>query len=386
MATGSGQGTPITQSVFTTEIYDVFEELTATPNCAVSLSRYAKLIGYDEAAFWGVTYENQPGYSCGPLWTEFERSEVANALAEAQQEIEQVIGYPLCPTYITGTYVDDPRWVDQQDLKSSWLVTRYPRLIEAGVAVTEIVASASAIDYATDTTVGIIGPLATDATSTDQIKVYYPDSDRVIIPSQITISGGNVTIRVPRYRMVKQEFLSTPDGGLEYDILGYFLTTVDVKRIYTDPSTQAILVRPHCLNNNCSGGCTECTHTACIYIRDPYIGKIDVTPSLWNADTEEWGNRVTCSGSYSIVRLNYLAGLRSVSLNLEKAIIRLAHVKLGRPPCSCDKTRLVWERDYKIPDLLSRERLNCPFGASEGAWWAYRQATSLKAVRASILG
>src|SRR5690606_8829154 len=129
MATsGSGQGTPIPVPTYTTDIYDQFEELVATPNCAVSLARYAKLIGYDEPAFWGVIYENQPNYGgCGPLWTEFERMEIANALAEAQQEIEQIIGYPICPTYITGEYAGDDRWIDQQDYCSTRIVTRYPR-------------------------------------------------------------------------------------------------------------------------------------------------------------------------------------------------------------------------------------------------------------------
>lgn len=367
------------------DVYDQFEELVATPNCAVPLHRYAKLIGYDELAFWGVVYENQPAYgSCGPLWTEFERMQIGNALAEAQQEIEQVIGYPICPTYITGTYTEDPRWVDQQEYCYPRLVTKYPRLIEAGIRAVETVEEDSTVDYASEDEYGIIGPLATTATSTSEIYVYYPDSDRRIYPSRVVISGGEVTIYVPRYRMIKQEFLSTPEGGLMYEMIGIYLAEVDVKRIYTDPSTQGVLVRPHCQNNNCVGGCYECTRSACIYIRDPYVGQIDVTPADWDADTETWNTKIVCAGNYSLVRLNYLAGLRSISLNLEKAIIRLAHVKLGRPPCSCDKTREVWMRDYQIPDLLSRERLNCPFGASEGAWWAYRQAINLASKRASI--
>lgn len=382
---GSGIGTPIASPTFMTEVYDSFEELVSTPNCAVSLSRYAKLIGYDEAAFWGVIYENQPQPGgCGPLWSEFERFQIANALAEAQQEIEQVIGYPICPTYITGEYTDDSRWVDQQIFKHPRVVTRYPRIIEAGIKAVEVVGSASTIDYGVSDEYGVVGPVATNATSTDEIKVYYPNSDRLISPSRITISGGNVTIQIPRYRMVKQEFLSTPDGGIPYDNINFYLSIVDIKRIYTDPSTQAVLVRPHCQNNSCVGGCYECTRSACIYIRDAYIGHVDVTPATWDADTETWSTAVVCRGNYSIVRLNYLAGMRNISLNMEKAIIRLAHVKLGRPPCSCDKTRLVFQADYAIPDLLTRERINCPFGMQNGAFFAYRQALNMASKRASI--
>lgn len=172
--TGSGQGTPVPAPTFTTEIYDQFEELVATPNCAVPLHRYAKLIGYDEAAFWGVVYEDQPMHGCGPMWSEFERMEISNALAEAQQEIEQVIGYPICPTYITGEYAGDFRWIDQQSFCSSRLVTRYPRLIEAGIRAVETVELGSVVDYGTDDLYGIIGPIATSVASADEIHVYYP--------------------------------------------------------------------------------------------------------------------------------------------------------------------------------------------------------------------
>lgn len=381
---GSGTGTPIAAPTFPTTVYDQMEELLFTPNCAISLARYAKLIAYEEAAFWGVVWENQYLRGCDPLWNEYERMSIQNALAEAQQEIELVIGYPLCPTYISGDYADNPHWVDQQPLRSL-IVTRYPRIIAAGIPVVETLESGSAINYDDTDGLGIIGPIATTSTNASEIKIYYPDSDREITPSKITISGGEVTIEVPRYRMVKPEFLNTPEGGIDYAIIGYFLPEVDVKRIYTDPSTQAVLVRPHCRNGNCSGGCYECTRSACIYLRDPYLGVIDITPADWDADNSVWNSKVICGGSYSLVRLNYLAGIKRLDFQAEMAIVRLAHAKMGRPPCQCDKTSQMWSADYKIPDVLTRERLNCPFGLSNGAWQAYRWALSMASKRASIL-
>lgn len=385
-ASGSGQGTPVQAPVFSSEIYDQMEELTHIPNCAVSLSRYAKLIGYNEAAFWGVIYDNQHLIGCDPLWNEYERMTVAMALAEAQQEIEQLVNYPLCPTWITGTSDDalnyNDRWVDQQNYRSSRLMTRYPRLIAAGVRKVDVIEAGSVIDHQAE--ISVVGPLATDAESTDEIHLYYPNSEREITPSKITLSNGNVTIEIPRYRMVKQEFLNTPEGGIRYETLGFFLTTVDVKRIYNDPSTQAVLVRPNCHNGSCAGGCSECTQSACIYLRDPQIGQVDVTPATWNTTTSSWDRKISCVGNYSIVRLNYLAGLRYLNLQAEQAIVRLAHSKMGKPPCQCDKTMEMWKYDYEVPNVLTRERLNCPFGLSNGAWIAYRWAMSLSSKRAAI--
>lgn len=385
---GGGIGVPIVISDVESNVYDQMEELVATPNCAVSLARYAKLINYEEAAFWGVLWDNQYLRGCDPLWSEYERMSVQNALAEAQQEIEQVIGYPLCPTYITGTYSDNPRWFDQQSIsRIGRQITRYPRILAAGVGVTELLASEEEIDYDTLATdgLGVVGPISTSATSASEIKIFYPDSSREITPSKIILSGGNVTIHIPKYRMVKQEFLNEQDQTVRYENIAFFLSSVDVKRTYTDPSEQAVLVRPNCRNNRCAGGCYECTQTACMYIRDPFLGVVDVAPATWDEELEEWSNQVVCAGNYSIVRLNYLAGIRTLDLQAEMAIVRLAHAKMGRPPCQCDKTGQMWQKDYDITGAVTRERVNCPFGLSSGSWHAYKWALSMKAVRASVL-
>src|SRR6185503_14749682 len=96
MATGSGTGTPISGGIAPTTIPD------AWPNCAISLARYAEIIGYNSEAFWGVRYDGQEQFACSTFWTEWQRQMVADALAQAQQMLEDVLGYPLCPTWITG--------------------------------------------------------------------------------------------------------------------------------------------------------------------------------------------------------------------------------------------------------------------------------------------
>lgn len=381
---GSGSGSPIVVPTLPITVYDQMEELTVTPNCAVSLARYAKLIGYEEAAFWGVVWENQYQRGCDPLWSEYERMTIQNALAESQQEIEQVIGYPLCPTYISGTYDDNPRWVDQQCYRYS-VITRYPRILDVGIPVIEILEAGSAVDYDETEGLGTIGPIATSAINAYEIKIFYPGSDREITPSKITISSGNVTIEVPRYRLVKQDFLNEDKGQILYENINFFLGSVDVKRIYTDRSTQATLVRPNCRNNQCANGCYECTQSACMYIRDAFLGVVDVNPATWNAELEEWRTNIICRRNFSLVRLNYLAGVRRLDLQAEMAIVRLAHSKMGRPPCQCDKTSQLWTRDYETTGAVTRERVNCPFGLSNGAWTAYRWALTFASKRASIL-
>lgn len=388
-SSGGGVGTPVVVPDLPTTVYDQMEELLLTPNCAVSLARYAKLIRYEEAAFWGVVWDNQFLRGCDPLWSEYERMSIQNALAEAQQEIEEVLAYPLCPTYVTGTFVTDWRWIDQQHVGLKFwgqLLTRYPRVLAAGIQAVTLVGDSAPVAYDEIDGVGVIGPLATAATDWREIKIFYEDADREITPSRVIISGGFVTIEIPRYRMVKQEFLDqSNENPVRYENINFFLSTVDVKRVYTDPSTQAVFVRPGCRNGNCAGGCSECTQAGCIYVRDSFLGIVNVTPGVWDEDALEWSSRRVCTPGYSEVRLNYLAGVHHIDLKAEMAVIRLAHAKMGRPPCACDKTGQMWQRDYDVTGAITRERVNCPFGLSTGAWSAYKWALSSASKRASIL-
>lgn len=381
---GFGLGTPLAVLTPSQEVYDQTEELDILPNCAVSLSRYAKIIGYEEASFWGMVYENQHWVGCGPVWGEGERMRIAIALGEAQQQIEQIVGYPLCPTWIAGTvdeeYRLDNRWIDQQRLKSGRLLTRYPRLIAAGIRATEVIAEGAAVTHGPK--VGVVGPIATTVTDPNEIQVYYPDSSRRITPSRISIQGGFVTISIPRFRMIIPDLLNTPEGGIMYEDTTALLGEVDILRVYNDPSVQAVLVQPGCGNSHCTRGCGECTHSACIYIRDSHVGEVDILPATRSEDTGLWSPKTLCVGNYSIVRLNYLAGMRLLNLEAEAAIVHLAHAKLMGPPCACDSITKIWSAANAVPRMLTRERINCPLGQSEGAWIAYQWARSQASVRA----
>ena len=341
---------------------------------AVTLPRYAQIIGYTECAFFGVTRVDDPLHSNKPLWTKPERDQVAHFLAEAQAELEDVIGYPLAP-----------RWIaDEQQPYTFPLQARWTQVLEAGVEAQDDVGLAEAVDHTDDP--AVVGPVATTVTNTDEIHVYHPGTAIEIHPSSITISGGNVTIEIPRCRMVKAAD-ACDTAGLDYDdtsATGPFLQTVDVKRIYNDPSTHATLVWPHCCSASCStAGCTEYTRDGCIYVKNGRLGVLDVLPASYS-DGEWTRCTLDCCGSPAFAKLNYRAGV-TLTRQAEDAIVRLAHAKMPHSPCNCDPQLWLWARDMTIPEVVSRERLNCPFGLAEGAWIAWRFAQSMKIHRAGVL-
>lgn len=365
-SSGSGTGTPINSGIAPSVIPD------AWPNCAVSLARYSQIVRYDQCAFWGVRYDGQEQFDCHTFWTEDQRQMVADALAQAQQMLEDVINYPLCPTWITGAIVDDGRFVDQQKGVGNPIVTRWKMLLEAGVRAETTLRENAGIDYS-DPDTSVIGPFAATITDTTEVHVYYPDSDREITPSLITYSGGNLTIEIPRCRLVLPELLDdvTAQVGIEKIDEDNFLSAVDVKRIYNDPSTNASLVRAHACDALCvANSCATETNTGCIVIRDPITGIVTVHPGTYS-NGWTYGASQYC---YNHVRLNYRAGIRVLTRTMENVIVRLAHSLMAEEPCGCGTTQRLWQRDRHVPGVLSAERLNNPFGTNEGAWFAYHWA------------
>lgn len=349
---------------------------------AVSLARYVTIIRYPECSFWGVARSSDRLHQCREIWSKEQRDNVARYLAEAQEEIETEVGYFLSPRYVVGSLADQPmhldRYVDDQ-VYSSPITARWPKVIMAGVRGETVIATGATVDHTFDP--AVIGPLATSVIDPDEVAIYHPDSDVQINPSAIEILAGQLTISIPRCRMVKEGLADNDGSGLDYTDVTNFEATVDLSRVYTDTSVNAELVSPHACSAFClQGSCAEHTVTGCIYIVDGILGTLAVKPS--NYVGGEWtSSGGSCCRALTRARLNYLAGMQTITRQAEDAIVRLAHAKMPTAPCGCEN--FLWSMDRFVPEVLTRERINCPFGLSNGSWTAWRYAQEMKQFRGS---
>lgn len=342
-------------------------QLISYGDLAVSLELYSKVIQNQECSFFGVNNPDSPELGCRTIWLKQQRDEVGRYLGEAQFEIEQQVNFPL-----------NPRWfADEEHPYACPVQADWGYVIEAGVKATTDIELGATVDHTNDPAEIVV---ATAVTDENEIHVFHPDTDIEINPSSITISGGNATILIPRCRMVKTEFADNPAEGWDYSDLTKFEEEVDVKRVYNDPSTNAELVWP----NGCSGcaTCSERTQDACMYVSHAKAGIFAVHPATWNGS--EWAraaNIFCCNSNPQKVRLNYRAGMNPTTLQAEDAIIRLAHSKMPDEFCGCEVWQRLWRRDRNIPQILTRERINCPFGLNDGAWISWRFSQSMKLYR-----
>lgn len=344
---------------------------------AVRLARYAQMAGFSECAFWGVYDPTDPQNSaCRPIQSLSERAMITRYLGEAQDEIELVTGYPL-----------SPRWFTDELEYSPIVHAKRHKVIEIGVMATSNIALGTAVNHGADP--AVIGPVATTVTDSSEIHVYHPGSTVEIDPSAITIAAGNVTISIPRCRLVEDP--DNPDNGWDYTVTGVggpFEQTVDVKRVYNDDDTQGLFIWPHQTGMGCTcccaAVCGEYTHEACAYIRNNESGAIDLlfahlVGSVWTAEC-------ACACTLpQLVQVNYRAGLTPLTKQAEDAIIRLAHSKMPKPPCGCGPLMEMWTRDRETPVVLTAERENNPLGMSNGAWTAYQFASAMRLFRLGML-
>lgn len=362
-ASGSGTGTPV---IGGSQGIGISGPIGTGGGSCVSLPAYTELIDYDENRFWGVYKDDSPDYGCREFWTRRERRNIAKYLRVAQTMIERELHFPLCPTWIEA----------EARPYSPAILTRKKWIISGGVQASEVIELEATVDHSSDP--AVIGPIATTVTDTSEVVVYHTGTNQAIVPEMVAIDSdtGELTIEIPRCRLVLPEVekQTTPEQGIHYDQLANFAETVDVVRIYNDPSQQATLVWPHRCTSSCStNGCTEQTQASCIYIEDPEIGRISVQPATYINGA--WKRAKTnCRGVPVTVRLNYLAGVPHELEDMHDAVVRLAHSLMPEEPCGCKIIREMWKRDRDMPLALTRERENCPFGMSNGAWIAYQFA------------
>lgn len=368
--TDQGTMTPVVGTTPTT----VSEIILPWDEMALKLWKYARWLHYSEYAFYGISHADNEKYACREIWTKDQRDEIARYLVEAQFDLEDVIGYPL-----------NPRWfTDEQHRYGSILKARWGEIISAGVEEITVLEASASVNLVLDPSTVTI---ATALTSTDGIRVFYTQEDQEIFPYKMEITGGNLVIYIPKSRLLKWDLLNNPSEGYDYADSSIYQQNVKVQLHETDPSINADLVWAHSCDSICSSsGCSEYTNTACIYIRNNSLGLVDVVPAEYSGGS--WGTNITtcCRGNPQYARLNYRAGKQTLPHLMENAIISLAHARMQDPPCGCSEALRIWKRDSAVPRLLTAERIECPFGYSDGAWRAWKYANSQAIMQTGFMG
>ncbi len=341
--------------------------------------RYTTIVGIGECAYRGVKRVGEPDYSCKRILTPHDRLFIEDSLALAQDKLEQVLGFPLAPRWV---HYDMAKWNRAGIARLKWGCVQ-----TIGERVTANVSLGAGLTLRTggvinDPVTLVVGTIATNPC---EIRVNHTvaNAGSPIEPSDISISGGNATILIPRCRLVDQT-IDQPSGGYEYTDDANFVTSVDVVQEYPDPGTGSEIVWDP-TNLACLPACEEYAQDACPTITNSDLGLVRVRPAVYSSGSWSMGSYAKQYAPDKF-RLSYLAyyndptvsewpGCSEIPLALERAMIRLAHCEMPRQFCMCEWHKRMWEEDRTILDGLPIELTLNPFGPMQGQIYAWKTAT-----------
>jgi len=386
----------------------------------LALDEFAQIIGLNPMAFNGFSSSLFPNNVCGDIFFQYDwqhsdrigRETIAQAINQAEMEMEAEAGFMLMPTWTTEERLGYPRpgipgvfGLDGRNTRGlpKSVEAKKGLIISGGIQEKTLLGNASAIvrsdvdgdGYAETATV----TTAVTFTDTNEVRIYYASEDGddayEIRPAKVTISGGFATIVFKSWQVPvlgKLEQLDAP--VLDAAVAANYETTVDVYRVRNDPSTQLQFMWESS-DLNCCGTCVACqfgTQAGCFHLRDPRRGVLVPTPGSWNATDLAFD-----SAEFSVcrdpdqIRLWYYSGWKDgtvkrpyveMSNYWKFAVAVFAISKFERAVCGCSNVNQFvekWRRDAAFHSMteggfqVTAEMMSNKLGTSLGAIYAYRQ-------------
>lgn len=403
----------------------------------LSLDRWAKILGIEPRHFNQVTTDLRPTENCGDVWLQYAwqaadrvgRDDVAMAIAQAESDIIDALGYYPVPQWTEAEIIrtpspNDPVLVGGSGLYNTQGLYQSVRasmglVIAGGTYSKTLIGTAERTDPAdpADTMAlndadgdgyneQMIVALPTTVTDTNEIRVYFTNHDAAdeweVRPLRdVRIVGGTVFITIDKHLLVNPDLWEALDArAVDGDTESNFVDELDVYQVAHDPSSQAQLQWEHepgycgCTLSTCQT-CQWATQAGCLQVRDPRLGTMTYRPATWNATTGVFDSAtIAVYRQPERVSVNYRSGYQSPKVTrpmvemdplFERMITYYSVTLLDRVLCNCNNIESFvqrWREDraliaetgsYKVTE----RDLACPWGTKEGALWAWKQVQKL---------
>lgn len=318
-------------------------DLTPGVELGLTLDRYAVLMRIPEPAFNGLNKPGDPvSYYCNKVWRQRDREHLAHYIAMAEELRETEIGHHISEKYIEG---------EKHDYGFP-IITDKGFVTQVGKQKTSVIEEDYEVDYSGggDT---ITLETATSVTDESEIHVFYQDEDVEINPSDISIQDGDLTVEIPKARLVKPSLMDNREDPLSYDDDDNYVEYVDIKRVYYDESEGMEFVWLD------TGTGDEETQTVRPIVENAELGIIRPYPASYSDGSWALTNLKYTTYPW-LVRVNYLSGVMS-STRAELVTIKLAHTLMPFTPIDCESVTQYWQNDNVPTDT------HTPYGSTKGA-------------------
>lgn len=351
----------------------------------IPLDRAAGILGIDKAHFNSITTTRRPEVNtCNDLWFAYPFHKVgqaswddlAIALRTSEDRVTDLLGYSLVPAWVyqeeqipERPYATELTNIRGQNarLRRKSVITRRAYVIEAGVRASSLINAGNVVTLSDEDGDGYNETATitqvTTLTEGQEIHVYFPNKagseQWEIRPVVVSLSGGTATITFSKYLIPDPDLWEQDPGAgdqkrtIDGDNAANFLTTVDLYRVYNDPSNQAAFYN-EC--TSCGGsGCAVCgfdVDTGCLLVRDGRRGIVAYSRATWDEDTAAFTASDNCLTDPSRLIINYRAGLVNHRMTYpylqmepewERALVYYAISLMDREFAGCENTRNIWK-------------------------------------------
>lgn len=427
-----------------------YRVMDVAPRMPVEMWR--SLIGFHPFHFWQLSNSSQVPITsqCNDLirqyaWQDADaasREEIQEAIDSAETRLMEELNYWPAPRYIEETiswthyYQSALANYSRAQVDGRWqgLPVSSGYIQAIGVEDLNVISASSALTYSDLDSDGLddtwtLGPVATTVTDIKKIAVYFVAADRFdgtdvserwrVMPVQVSISGGNVTVKGRRWQTVKPilyEGISSggSDGTIDPDDDSNFATALALYERTTDgagttnATAQSVFIwetNPCPLWATCCGNSSDSSSDPSALaesisranIRDSRLGLVGIGGAVYDATTETWGAVAwgACQPP-DRVTIRYYAGYPldstgNMDAKFRTIVARMAAAELPKPRCSDgngNRALYHWQFDLARAQgqmdeqyQISPADLDNPWGTRRGQVYAWRQAQKLKTRR-----
>lgn len=358
--------------------------VTLTANNSLSIDQWAELMGvpvleFNNLDISGCQFDYEREH-CSQFWSHWQyssnsnisREQLAFFIQQAEQQIENYLGYHIAPTWSYNEQHNLPREVGV-DLSQIKFQTDWKNVIHGGTSKLTEIGTANVV-YSDEDGDGY-NELATITITDESLSAFvysFPNRFRLFMPGHngkdtyeieyflgynynddthtLTVTTNSWILVNPQLYLPKGFNAKRAYNACDSNI---YVTTVEISFEEVDtclPNAQIVWGGN---NQPCAdGGCIETTQPACIKWINKCEGTFTVQPVSVNADTgciESYlSTYCNISNMPDAVRINYISGCHDKSsfvhpyligntpcADLLRAVLALSVTYLGGVPCAC---------------------------------------------------
>lgn len=337
----------------------------------LSLDRWARILQINPVHFsGGVGSPIWPANgACQDIWPQYSwqtdeelvgREEVAMAIANAEQDIKNALGYSPAATW----EIDEahPYSINRHLRTFPSTRTEFGMVVGPGRRAVTLIDDNAAVTRSDPNADGwaelATVTVSTTVTDVREVKVYFAghdgDPEWEIRPLRsVTISSGVATILIDAWLLFDPDLWEAhpnteqPFAGIDIADSDNFVTVVDVYREYNDTSLAGVTFFSGGDGLACCGGagcdvCAGSSYEGCFSVRDERLGTVAPFPATYNGDAWTYYYPSHCERSQRI-SLNYYAGLRDKAYLRRKSLDPLSHYMAEA---------IVWLSVARLPDAI----------------------------------